>query len=101
MWTRQLQIWMLFQTLMLAMCQRLAVYVCLFSHGRAGGVMPSARGQSMMTDMHVDPAAAALDADLDNPAGDVPEGSMAFDVSAQDIADVLSAPSDNVSFNLG
>ena len=48
----------------------------------------------MMTDMHVDPASTQPDLDLDGSDGDLPEGSIAFDITAQDIADVLSAPSD-------
>ena len=55
-----------------------------------------ARGQSMTTDMHVDPNAVQPDLDLDQQDADIPEGAVRFQVEAQDIADCLSAPSPQV-----
>ena len=62
----------------------------------AGGKPPAPRGQSMTTDMHVDPGSMQVAQDLDAPDADIPEGAMRFEVEAQDIADALSAPSPQV-----
>jgi len=61
----------------------------------AGGGMPLARGASMTTDKHVDPAAPppAPPAAVDEAEGDVPEGAVRFELEAAAIEEALVAPS--------
>jgi hypothetical protein len=53
-----------------------------------------ARGASMTTDKHVDPAAPVVVAEEeDSDATDVPEGTVRFELDPDDIAEALAAPS--------
>ncbi len=60
----------------------------------AGGGIPMARGASMTTDKHVDPAAPVqIAGDEDADLQDVPEGNVSFELDPDEIADALAAPS--------
>ena len=60
----------------------------------AGGAQPLARGASLTTDKHVDPAAAVkVLRDDASHEEDVPEGLVRFDLDAKAIEVALAAPS--------
>lgn len=53
------------------------------------------RGASMTTSEHIDPSIAPANlADMeDSDQGDIPEGAVRFDISAEEIADAIAAES--------
>lgn len=61
----------------------------------AGGAAPMQRGASMTTSEHIDPsiAPANLDDMEDSDQGDIPEGVVRFDITAEEIADAIAAES--------
>ncbi len=65
--------------------------------------MPLARGASMTTDKHVDPAAPppAPPAAVDDAEGDVPESAVRFELEAAAIEEALVAPSLEVRAGAG